>query len=184
MSNLFTGNIMGYNNQYSVMKGYEKLDRIKKNILDGYIKLIEKNNEEDKEKTWLIQNCKNEELLIILQDITILMLHVLDCIQKHQPVKGITIATELNMQRGTITKISRKLVEKKLITKEYPPNNNKEIYFKTTDLGNELCNLHQMLHKEINKNYVKFINKYSNQELIFIKKILDDLSNASFVKID
>lgn len=160
------------------------MDKIKKNILDGFIKLIEKNNEDDKEKTWLIQNCKNEELLIILQDITILMLHVLDCIQKDQPVKGITIAKELNMQRGTVTKISRKLVEKKLIKKEYPPNNNKEIYFSTTELGNELCNLHNLLHKEIKKNYVKFIEKYSEQELIFLEKILDDLSKTSFVKID
>ncbi|QKE76168.1 MarR family transcriptional regulator (plasmid) [Arthrobacter citreus] len=160
------------------------MDKIKKNILDGYIKLIEKNNEEDREKTWLIQNCKNQELLVILQDVTILMLHVLDFIQKHQPVKGITVANELSMQRGTITKITRKLAEKNLIIKEYLPNNNKEIYFKTTEMGNELCHLHQMLHKEINKNYVKFIDQYSKQELIFLEKILDDLSKTSFVNLN
>ncbi|MFD4706795.1 MarR family transcriptional regulator [Gottfriedia sp. NPDC058432] len=160
------------------------MDKIKKNILDGYIKLIEKNNEEDKEKKWLIQNCKNQELLMILQEITILMLHVLDCIQKHQPVKGITVANELNMQRGTITKITRKLAEKNLIIKECVPNNNKEIYFRTTKMGNELCDLHQLLHKEINKNYVKFIDQYSKQELMFLEKILDDLSKTSFVKLN
>ncbi|MNI96298.1 hypothetical protein D3C73_1547120 [compost metagenome] len=75
-------------------------------------------------------------------------------------------------------------MEKKLITKEYIPNNNKEIYFKTTDLGNELCNLHRMLHEEINKNFVKFVSKYSSEELIFLNKILNDLSNTSFVNID
>lgn len=160
------------------------MDKIKQNILDGYINLIEKSNEEDKEKIWLIQNCKNNELSIVLKDITILMLHVLDCIQKHQPVKGITVAKELNMQRGTITKISRKLGSMKLIQKEYLPNNNKEIYFKTTDLGDELCHLHIFLHEEINKNYAKFINKYSESELIFIEKFINDLSQTSFVNID
>lgn len=58
------------------------------------------------------------------------------------------LAKTLYMTRGAISKLSKKLIEKGLIETYQKPDNKKEIYFRLTDQGKVIYNIHEELHKE------------------------------------
>ena len=60
--------------------------------------------EVDEEKQWLLQNCTNYEISEIVQELTVIALHVLDAIGRLQPVNSITIAKETGIPKGTVSK--------------------------------------------------------------------------------
>ncbi|ABS22212.1 MarR family transcriptional regulator [Bacillus cytotoxicus] len=140
--------------------------------------------EEDEEREWLLQNCKNPHIATLLKEVTVKMLHVLDAIGKHEPVNGITIASETGIPKGSVSKMTRRLMNKNLIVTETIPNNKKEILFKTTSLGKELFHLHQALHQEINKGVVQFLSRYTQEELQFVTRFLSDTLEASWVTME
>ncbi|YAR63546.1 MarR family transcriptional regulator [Bacillus cytotoxicus] len=57
------------------------------------------------------------------------MLHVLDAIGKHEPVNGITIASETGIPKGSVSKMTRRLMNKNLIVTETIPNNKKRKFY-------------------------------------------------------
>jgi len=78
------------------------------------------------------------------------------------------------MTRGAISKISKKLMNNNLIHKYKKPENDKEIYFKLTELGERLYKHHEIKHREWeerNNKFFKNIDK-KDQEVVasFLKK--------------
>lgn len=52
------------------------------------------------------------------------------------------------MTRGAISKLTKKLIKKGLIESYQKADNKKEIYFKLTEQGKVIFNIHEELHKE------------------------------------
>lgn len=136
---------------------------------------------ENEMKQWMIQNFQNPKVVDALQDSTIMTLRILDVIGRLEPVNGITISKQSRIPKGSVSKITRRMITKKLITKETLPNNKKEILFRTTPLGKEIFLAHQAFDQKMEKGFIKFLNKYSAEELDFIMHILQDLVTVKFL---
>lgn len=138
-------------------------------------------SEDDEEKEWLIQNCSNPLIIDFLQDSTVMMLHVIDAIGQLEPVNGTTISKQFGIPKGSVSKITRKLVQQEIIRTEFLPDNKKEVLFLTTPLGKEIFDLHLALHKQMNKGINRFLQRYNTDELLFIIQAFEDTLEASWV---
>lgn len=69
------------------------------------------------------------------------------------------LANATYMTRGAISKLTKKLMEKELITSYQLPENKKEIYFRLTTQGEHINQTHQMLHQRFaNRDKEVFTN--------------------------
>jgi len=136
---------------------------------------------ENEMKQWMIQNLQRPAVIEILQDSTLITLRVLDAIGRLEPVNGITISKQARIPKGSVSKITRRLISKKLITKESLPNNKKEVLFRTTALGKEIFQTHQAFDQKMEKGFVKFLKKYNTKELDFMIRILQDFIDAKLL---
>lgn len=138
-------------------------------------------SEDDEEKEWLIQNCSNPLIIDFLQDSTVMMLHVIDAIGQLELMNGTTISKQFGIPKGSVSKITRKLVQQEIIRTEFLPDNKKEVLFLTTPLGKEIFDLHLALHKQMNKGITRFLQRYNTDELLFIIQAFEDTLQASWV---
>src|SRR5215510_6291489 len=136
---------------------------------------------ENEMKQWMMQNFQSPQVVEILQDSTLMTLRVLDAIGRLEPINGITISKQSRIPKGSVSKITRRLISKKLITKESLPNNKKEVIFRTTPLGKEIFLAHQAFDQKMEKGFTKFLKKYEPQELDFIVRILQDFMQTKLL---
>ena len=134
-------------------------------------------------KQWIVQNFNNPRIAQLLQDSTLMMLRVLDAIGRLEPVNGITISKEYRIPKGSVSKATRRLVAKKLIKPESLPNNKKEILYRTTSLGKELFQAHRAFDEQMEKKFVQFLQKYDEDELRFIVRVLRDFTEVTFLNV-
>ncbi|WP_248912460.1 MarR family transcriptional regulator [Paenibacillus antarcticus] len=138
-------------------------------------------SEDDEEKQWMIQNSPNPIVADLMKEMTVLMLHVLDAIGKLEPVNGITISKQFGISKGSVSKITRKLIDKQIIIIEYLPDNKKEILFRTTSLGKEIFCLHQALHHQIDLGANRFLQRYTEDEMQFLVSALREVLHSSWI---
>ncbi len=129
----------------------------------------------------MVRNFNNPAIVELLQDATLLMLRVLDAVGRLEPVNGITISKQAQIPKGSVSKITRRLIAKKLITKESLPHNKKEILFRTTPLGKELFDTHRAFDQHMEKGFIRFMQRYNRDELGFIVRVLQDFTGTSFM---
>lgn len=135
-------------------------------------------------KVWMAENFHNPAIVELLQDTTFMMLRVLDAVGKLEPVNGITISKQFRIPKGSVSKTTRRLIAKKLISQESLPNNKKEVLFRTTALGKELFLAHRAFDEQMERGFVRFLQRYSADELGFLVRLLQDVSEASFLTLD
>lgn len=76
------------------------------------------------------------------------------CIQYigNNPNSNVTkLADAFRMTTGGVTKLTKKLIEKRLLDTYKSPENRKEIYFTLTDEGKKIYSIHENLEKEFQK---------------------------------
>jgi len=145
-------------------------------------KVTERLEPEDQEmKQWMVQNFHNPVIADMLQETTLMGLRVLDAIGRLEPVNGITISEQYRIPKGTVSKITRRLITQKLISAESLANNKKEVLFRTTPLGKELFHAHRAFDEQMEKGFVRFLKRYNDDELRFIVRLLQDAVEASFL---
>lgn len=74
--------------------------------------------------------------------------HCVEYIGKNADSNVTKLAESFYMTRGAISKITKKLIEKGLIESYQKPDNKKEIYFRLTEQGKVIYNIHEELHNE------------------------------------
>lgn len=166
-------------NNYS---GKQNKDRLIKALMVSVNDLLHKfQREDDEEKQWLIQNSPTPVIAELMKDMTVNMLHVLSAIGKLEPVNGITISKQFGFSKGTVSKITRRLADKQIISFEYIPDNKKEVLFRTTPLGKEINRLHQALHEQIDIGVNHFLQRYNDDELQFLVNAIQETLHTSWI---
>lgn len=137
------------------------------------------NNAEDCE-TEILQAILSEQNCDELRDMSLSLAecHVIDYIGRTDMINATAIAKKLNITKGGISKITAKLIKKRLIEGQRLLNNQKEIYYSLTALGKKVFNVHEILHEQAQGKFISLFSSYSHEELRVASKFLDDLIMA------
>jgi DNA-binding MarR family transcriptional regulator len=148
--------------------------RLRDRIVHLWIKIQQQQEREDQERLWKLAQTKGKVWADLLQSMTVTALHVLDAIGEHEPINGIQIARQLTITKGTVSKITKKLLEQQLIFTERLPNNRKDIYFRLAQEGREIFLWHQQLHPQLEEQGKQFLSRYSVDELQLLVRFFQD----------
>jgi DNA-binding MarR family transcriptional regulator len=132
---------------------------------------------------WLTQHSPNPLIVDILHDLTPTAMRVLDSIGRLEPVNGITISTHVSIPRGTVSKVTRRLIAQKLVSIESRPNNKKEVWFRLTPLGSELSQVHRAFDEQMERGFMRFLQRYEFDELRLLIRVLREATEASFLTL-
>jgi DNA-binding MarR family transcriptional regulator len=138
---------------------------------------------ENEEWRWLIAHSPSPLIVEILQDSTPMTLRVIDAIGRMEPVNGITISERYKIPKGTVSKITRRLIDQKLISHERLPNNKKELLFRLTPLGRDLFDLHRTFDERMERGFIRFLRRYDAEALRLLVSVLRDATEASFLQL-
>ncbi|MEH7456388.1 MarR family transcriptional regulator [Bacillus sp. JJ1127] len=120
----------------------------------------------------------NEERLLRetgVSGVSLSELHVIQCIGKKGLMNVTAITTEMGMTKGAISKICTKLFNKQFVEKMKMLDNQKEIFFRLTDKGNEMYRAHEKLHQQAEDEWLLLLDKYTEEELVFIQRFIKDV---------
>lgn len=85
------------------------------------------------------------------------------------------ITEEMGMTKGAISKICTKLFNKQFVEKMRMLDNQKEIFFRLTDNGNEIYMAHEKLHQQAEEKWLLLLNQYTEEELSLIQRFVKDV---------
>ena len=102
--------------------------------------------------------------------------HCIDYIGKTELPNVTKIADNMQMTRGAISKMTKKLLAKGLIEKYSLVSNKKEIYFRLTESGLELYKEHEKRHKLWEQRDSRFLERYSPEEMEIITKFMKEFN--------
>lgn len=75
------------------------------------------------------------------------------------------LAESFDMTRGAISKLTKKLIKKGLIESYQKPDNKKEVYFKLTEQGKAIYNIHEEMHRELKDRDQPFFEQVTGEQL-------------------
>lgn len=102
--------------------------------------------------------------------------HCIDYIGRTQLPNVTKIAENMQMTRGAISKMTKKLLAKGLLEKYTLESNKKEIYFRLTASGMELYQEHEKRHKLWEKRDMEFLARYSKAEIEAVTKFMKEFN--------
>jgi DNA-binding MarR family transcriptional regulator len=153
-------------------------------ILALLAKLTERfDSAENEEWRWLIAQSPSPLIVEILRDSTPMTLRVIDAIGRMEPVNGITISERYRIPKGTVSKITRRLIAQSLISHERLPNNRKELLFRLTSLGRDLFDLHRTFDERMERGFIQFLRRYDAATLRLLVGVLREATEASFIQL-
>ena len=132
---------------------------------------------------WLAEHSQNPLTVDILRELSVTTWRVIDAIGRLEPVNGITISTQFRIPKGTVSKVTRRLIAQNVVSIEFLPNNKKEILFRLTPLGRELADVHRAFDAQMERGFVQFLQRYSPDELRLLARVLQDATEASFLTL-
>ncbi|CAM3119704.1 MarR family transcriptional regulator [Paenibacillus taichungensis] len=118
--------------------------------------------------------------------------HCVEYIEKNADSNVTKLAEAFYMTRGAISKLTKKLMEKSLIESYQKSDNKKEIYFRLTEQGKVIYQIHEDLHNEFHErdkavfeqvtddqfdSMLQFVDKYNRHLDAEIKKLGTDLKS-------
>ena len=77
------------------------------------------------------------------------------------------LADSFYMTRGAISKLTKKLIKKELIESYQKSDNKKEIYFRLTEKGREVYDIHEKLH-----------NEFSERDKVVFEQVTEEQFNS------
>ena len=100
-----------------------------------------------------------------LKNFTVNEMHCIDCIGKTENPNVTKLAKALNMTRGGISRLIKKLLNKGAVKIYTNKSNKKEIYYYLTPTGEEVFVAHERLHRMCHKQDANFLKQFSQEEL-------------------
>lgn len=103
-------------------------------------------------------------------------IHCIECIGRNVDSNVTRLAESLYMTRGAISKITKKLIEQGLIESYQRSDNKKEIYFRLTEQGKAINNVHEDLHKEFQERDKAVFQQVTEEQFDSMLHFLDKYS--------
>ena len=103
--------------------------------------------------------------------------HCIDRIGMIEYANVTKIASEMDMTRGAISKISKRLLAKGMIESYQRPDNNKEIYFRLTENGQKVYVEHKKCHNQSKQEKLALLESYREEEQAVILRFLNDINH-------
>lgn len=75
------------------------------------------------------------------------------------------LAESFDVTRGAISKLTKKLINKGLIESYQKPDNKKEVYFKLTEQGKAIYDIHEEMHREFKDRDKPFFEQVTKGQL-------------------
>ena len=110
--------------------------------------------------------------------------HCIDNIGRLELPNVTKIAEHMQMTRGAISKMTKKLLAKGLIEKYTLETNKKEIYFRLTEQGMVLFREHEKRHKQWEKRDMQFLDRFSKDEIAVIMKFMKEFNEHLETQIE
>ncbi|SDF46750.1 MarR family transcriptional regulator [Sporomusa acidovorans] len=108
--------------------------------------------------------------------INLLEVHCIDRIGKVQYANVTKIANEMEMTRGSISKICKRMISKGLIESYQRSDNHKEIYFRLTKRGQRVYNEHEKYHNQARQEELSLMNTFNEYEQSIIFRFLNGIN--------
>ncbi|MDR9756312.1 MAG: MarR family transcriptional regulator [Thermoanaerobacterales bacterium] len=122
------------------------------------------------------ENIFPDEWEDMFEDVNLSEVHCIDLIGTLEYPNVTKMANEMDMTRGAISKICKRLLKKGLVESYRRPDNNKEIYYRLTEEGQHIYNEHKKLHSKARQDKLSVINNYSEHEQAIILRFLNDIN--------
>ena len=125
-------------------------------------------------------------------------IHCIDYVGKNPGSNVTKLAEAFYMTRGAISKLTKKLTEKGLLETYQKPDNRKEIYFRLTQQGKVVYQIHDVLHtgfqqrdkavfdqtsSEIYDAILEFVTRYNHHLDAELESLGVDLKAESYDKL-
>ena len=110
----------------------------------------------------------------ILVDYKFNEMHCIDFIGKLDKPNVTKLSDNLNLTRGAVSKIIKKLVKKGAIEIYRTENNKKEIYYKLTESGRKIFLAHEKMHHEWEKEDMEYLSGIDKDELVRVCAFFDN----------
>lgn len=122
------------------------------------------------------ENIFPHEWQVTFDGVNLAEVHCIDRIGTIELANVTKIANEMEMTRGAISKICKRLLSKGLVESYQRPDNNKEIYYRLTARGQHVYNEHKKLHSQARQEKLSLINTYSEYEQSIVLCFLNDIN--------
>ena len=128
------------------------------------------------EQRWIAAHVGDDQLADTCLSLSIIAFHVLSALEGGEQT-GATLADQLQVTRGGVTRAAKKLVATKLITANKHEDDQKKIYYALTDDGLTVAKAHDSLHQEMRRVISDRLSaKYSEDDLKLVASFLGDLT--------
>lgn len=121
----------------------------------------------------LVEKIKDKEIQLYTSS----EMFCVEYIGKNTDSKGADIAEACFMTRSALSKVTKKLVVKGIIERYQKPSNKKEIYFKLTEKGMDIYNLHEEMTNNFLERDKVIFEKMSKEEISTIISFFDIYNN-------
>ena len=102
--------------------------------------------------------------------------HCIDFIGRDVDSNVTKLAESFYMTRGAISKLTKKLIKKGLIESYQKPDNKKEIYFRLTEPGKVINEIHEELHKEFQERDKAVFEQVTEQQFDIMLGFMENYS--------
>lgn len=111
-------------------------------------------------------------------------IHCIKAIEELDAPNVTEISKRLNMTKGAISKITKKLLSNGLIESYQAENNRQKIFFKLTEKGLPLYVAHEKRHKEWEDRDLLFLEDFPDAQLIQFSSFMKEYNSYLQNKID
>ena len=108
----------------------------------------------------------------VLSDYTVTEMHCIENIGKTDAPNVTKLAAAMNLTRGGVSKMIRKILKKGAAEAYTDDANKKEIYYRLTALGKRVFDAHEDIHKKWRKQDEAFFKRFSDKEIAFAKQFI------------
>lgn len=108
---------------------------------------------------------------------TLTQLHIISLISENEAdVNNAFLAAKLQISKAAVTKAVNVLTKHGMIESHKKPNNNKELYYRLTDEGKKLADIHDRMHEIAKQRYIELFERFSESELETVIRFLNEWS--------
>lgn len=102
-------------------------------------------------------------------------IHSIEAIHNHDNVNASELSKILGVTNGAINQVTNKLIAKGLAEQYKLNDNNKEVFYRLTELGEKANSGHNEYHKEEYENILQYLNSATEEQIQAINSFLDGL---------